>query len=64
MIFNGSDSLLFATIKSFLSFFEGGFGFFDFTSSEFEFIVTFGGLSFIELIVGELFSSDVSIIFI
>jgi hypothetical protein len=63
-IFNGSDSLLFASIKSFLSFFEGSIGFFDFTGSEFEFIDTFSGLSFIELVVGELFSSDVLVIFI
>lgn len=59
-----SDLLLFASIKSFLSFFKGSGSFFDFTGSEFEFSYTFFGLFFVELIVSELFSMDFIFVFI
>jgi len=41
-----------------LSFLEGGLSISDFRGSEREFVFTFSGLSFIELVVGELFGSD------
>jgi len=49
------------TLEGFGGFSEGSLSVGDVFSSESEFIFTFGGLSFIELVVGELFSLDFSL---